>query len=58
MAAVSEAVLAVHEQTIALVYQTQPTDLTDKIYGILQEVRVAHNFIKSDSSENDIIHNL
>lgn len=58
MSDTSDAVLGLHEQTITLLYATQPTDLTDEIYNILQEVRTAQNFIKGQDSDNDIINHL
>ena len=51
-------VTVMHEKTMIALLATQPTDLTDTVWAILQQVRLATNHISGDDSEDDLLHYL
>ncbi len=58
MTEIMHGVTVMHEKTYESLLATQPTDLTDTVWAILQQVRIASNHVSGDESEEDLLHYL
>lgn len=51
-------IILLHEQSMALMFQAQVTDLTDQVWEIVSKVSVARTMIKADEWDEDLVNYL